>query len=113
MTQEAKSLRPYRIYLNRIRDARSILLRAVLLTVLAHVALLISPFGIALGLGILTIAVILFMYAYSAPCPMCGHLFYFRLVPHRSLLGRFARETTIFEVEPHCVNCGFVPEADI
>jgi hypothetical protein len=82
--------------------------------VLALVALLTSPFGVslALGLGALTIAVILVAYAYSAPCPMCGRFFYLRFVQHRSLLGHFAGETTIFTVEPYCVNCGFVPEAD-
>ncbi len=112
MNREAKTVRPYRIHLNRIRNARSTLLGAFLLMVLALISLLSSLFGVALALGTLTIAVILFVYAYSAPCPMCGHLFYFRLVPHRSLLEHFARETTIFDAEPRCVNCGFVPEAD-
>ena len=112
MSREAKTVRPYRRNLNRVRDARSILLGAFLLIVLALVALLTSPFGIALALGGLTIAVILFAYAYSAPCPMCGRLFYLRLVQDRSLIEHFVRETTIFEAEPRCVNCGFVPEAN-
>ena len=103
------------MHLNRVRNARSILLGAFLLMALALVALLTSPFvGVALALGLdaLTIAVILFAYAYSAPCPMCERLFYLRLVQDRSLIGHFVRETTIFEAEPRCVNCGFVPEAN-
>lgn len=113
MSREPKTVRPYRMHLNRIRNAQSILLGAFLLMALALVILLTSPFGVALALslGTLALAVSLLAYAYSAPCPMCGRLFYFRFVQHRSLLGHFARETTIFDTEPQCVNCGFVPEA--
>ncbi len=112
MSRKAKTIRPYLVHLERVRNARSILLAAFLLTVLVLVALLTSPVGVALGLGTFTIAVILFVYACSAPCPMCGRFFYFRLVQDRCLRGRFVRETTIFEAEPRCVNCGFVPEAN-
>jgi hypothetical protein len=113
MSRKAKIVRPYRMHLNRVRNARSILLGAFLLMALALVTLLTSPVGVALALSLGThsLAVILLTYAYSAPCPMCGSLFYFHFVQHRSLLGHFARETTIFDTEPHCVNCGFVPEA--
>ena len=78
--------------------------------VLAFIAVVISE--MAVGLAVTIAAIILFGYAYSTHCPMCGHLFFVRLVSDRSLAAHFARETTIFEAEPRCVNCGFVPEAD-
>jgi hypothetical protein len=52
MSRKAKTVRPYRMHLNRVRNARSILLGAFLLMALALVTLLTSPVGVALALSL-------------------------------------------------------------